>query len=1198
MSCSCGGADRCGCCEGPDTITPRTIFNRPGLPALSWRVGEHADFFETMRSRIGQVWVDVETTEIGAHGRAKKIRLFPLRGLRTRDIDDPSIALLDLWSVVADVLSFYTERLAQEGYLRTATELQSVIELGRLVGYLRRPGVAASVYLAFFADDTWKKPLVVPVGARVQSLPEPGESPVFFETDAALPARAEWNVLLPRRVRPAYLPIARGESTAVLYFEGTATRLAANAALLLSYGDDVSDQVVRHVAAVEERFDEARTKVTLLGGDDPPAEPATALVDPDALVRELERRPSIPPASPAHLSLSPQQAFGPGSAVVDGLVLAFHPDAADGYAQARANAAATQAPTLQAVSALRVAASVYGNTAPPQPVPPPPSGVVLAIAAATVAPPDWAYVYPNVAADQQLRVIDLDATHDEIVEGSWVVIDRPAIGASPPLTLITRVEEVGTVSRADYNLPAKVTRLRLADAWLPAVNAANPLALSAVRSTTVLAAPEPLPLAGEAVDAPVCGGEIELDGQADGLQPGRWLVITGERAVSAPAGNGPTTADVFSAPGVKASELTMLADVRQDTLWVDGDEVVPRSALPADGVAKTPPVALPGDRVHTFLQLATPLAYCYKRETVRIYANVAHATHGETRVEPLGSGDPTQAFQSYVLKNSPLTYVVGPDDERRGELAQGLRQRRPLARGRQSPRPRTHGPRPPRVRRPGRQDHRDVRRRPQRLAPSAGHRERPLRVSQRHRPQRQRPGRAAQPARDQDGRAAKRGQSPAGLRRRRLGRDRHGACAHAAGPRVPGPARGDPRLRRLRRALRRHRQGQRRPSSEPPRPPGPGHDRGGGRHPDRPDVRPAAQPARGAEDLRRPVSPGRGRHPAAARPRDRRRGQDRSGPPLGQGPPTARGRAARPLRLRPPRSRRGCVRLAGDRGDAGRPGRRLRRPHLFAAVPETDHHRRSGEPGHRRRPASRSDRPPCRERRPETRRRCRRSSSPAPRPGDDPLLLSAIPDDDPRPSDRLYDLLPAIYRMRDADAGPAAARAPAGHRRAGAVVEDDIGRSTTTGSSRPAGTGSCPTSATSSAPSRRTRPASRATRRRRTAPRATILDAAPRRGQHHRHRRRKGTLALLEAGADSAGWPARAVESSGAWWPGGQPARSEQGGADDGRFARRPRSRRRRWALRPHRAYRRRAPPDSTHTAGDTTSRRSGSLPGACARTP
>ena len=583
-----------------------------------------------------------------------------MRGLRTRDIDDPSIALLDLWSVVADVLSFYTERLAQEGYLRTATELQSVIELGRLVGYLRRPGVAASVYLAFFADDTWKKPLVVPVGARVQSLPEPGESPVFFETDAALPARAEWNVLLPRRVRPAYLPIARGESTAVLYFEGTATRLAANAALLLSYGDDVSDQVVRHVAAVEERFDEARTKVTLLGGDDPPAEPATALVDPDALVRELERRPSIPPASPAHLSLSPQQAFGPGSAVVDGLVLAFHPDAADGYAQARANAAATQAPTLQAVSALRVAASVYGNTAPPQPVPPPPSGVVLAIAAATVAPPDWAYVYPNVAADQQLRVIDLDATHDEIVEGSWVVIDRPAIGASPPLTLITRVEEVGTVSRADYNLPAKVTRLRLADAWLPAVNAANPLALSAVRSTTVLAAPEPLPLAGEAVDAPVCGGEIELDGQADGLQPGRWLVITGERAVSAPAGNGPTTADVFSAPGVKASELTMLADVRQDTLWVDGDEVVPRSALPADGVAKTPPVALPGDRVHTFLQLATPLAYCYKRETVRIYANVAHATHGETRVEPLGSGDPTQAFQSYVLKNSPLTYVSAP----------------------------------------------------------------------------------------------------------------------------------------------------------------------------------------------------------------------------------------------------------------------------------------------------------------------------------------------------------------------------------------------------------------------------------------------------------------------------------------------------------------------------------------------------------
>ena len=53
---------------------------------------------------------------------------------------------------------------------------------------------------------------------------------------------------------------------------------------------------------------------------------------------------------------------------------------------------------------------------------------------------------------------------------------------------------------------------------------------------------------------------------------------------------------------------------------------------------------LPGDKTHTFLQLAKPLAYCYKRDTVTIYGNVVKATHGETRNEMLGSGDGSKAL--------------------------------------------------------------------------------------------------------------------------------------------------------------------------------------------------------------------------------------------------------------------------------------------------------------------------------------------------------------------------------------------------------------------------------------------------------------------------------------------------------------------------------------------------------------------------
>ena len=49
-----------------------------------------------------------------------------LAALKTRDDDDFSIALLDATAVVLDILTFYQERLANESYLRTATQLYSL----------------------------------------------------------------------------------------------------------------------------------------------------------------------------------------------------------------------------------------------------------------------------------------------------------------------------------------------------------------------------------------------------------------------------------------------------------------------------------------------------------------------------------------------------------------------------------------------------------------------------------------------------------------------------------------------------------------------------------------------------------------------------------------------------------------------------------------------------------------------------------------------------------------------------------------------------------------------------------------------------------------------------------------------------------------------------------------------------------------
>ncbi len=57
------------------------------------------------------------------------------------------------------------------------------------------------------------------------------------------------------------------------------------------------------------------------------------------------------------------------------------------------------------------------------------------------------------------------------------------------------------------------------------------------------------------------------------------------------------------------------------------------------------------------LTLTPPLAHSYERASFSFNANLAHATHGETVEEILGSGDAGQAFQKFQLKQPPLTYV-------------------------------------------------------------------------------------------------------------------------------------------------------------------------------------------------------------------------------------------------------------------------------------------------------------------------------------------------------------------------------------------------------------------------------------------------------------------------------------------------------------------------------------------------------------
>ena len=159
---------------------------------------------------------------------------FPqLAALTTRESRDPSIALLDAWATVADILTFYQERIANEGYLGTAIERRSVLELARLVGYRLRPGLAASVYLAYILEPT-QDTTVIEIGNKAQSIPGPNERPQVFETAEKLIAYSGVNLMKPRVTQPQFVNLNQIDLM-TLVLKGASLNLRVNDGILLNF---------------------------------------------------------------------------------------------------------------------------------------------------------------------------------------------------------------------------------------------------------------------------------------------------------------------------------------------------------------------------------------------------------------------------------------------------------------------------------------------------------------------------------------------------------------------------------------------------------------------------------------------------------------------------------------------------------------------------------------------------------------------------------------------------------------------------------------------------------------------------------------------------------------------------------------------------------------------------------------------------
>ena len=370
----------CGCCSGVGASAPAVVFNRPGLAAIAYRSATWSEFKSTLLAALSA----------SSHPS--------LAGLATRADDDFSIALLDAVAAVGDVLTFYQERIANESYLRTATERFSILELARLIGYQLKPGVAATASLAFIVEDALGSPRVAAIdsGVKVQSVPGHDEKAQTFETVEAIEARAEWNALKPRLTAPQTLGMMEQD----VWLDGTATDLKAGDWILLvgpervaTVGDEHWD--ARRVIAVAPDFDAKRTHVTV--------GPGLGSFSPF----------SAPSASPGVYALRTKAAI-------------FGHNAADWRAMSK---------EFKANYLNKDVSALTENDKKEW--------------------PDFTIFTPGFTATANSATIDLDGLHAAVAPGSWLLL------ASPDYTELYNVTKAVASSRAGFGLSGKTTRVTL-----------------------------------------------------------------------------------------------------------------------------------------------------------------------------------------------------------------------------------------------------------------------------------------------------------------------------------------------------------------------------------------------------------------------------------------------------------------------------------------------------------------------------------------------------------------------------------------------------------------------------------------------------------------------------------------------------------------------------------------------------------------
>jgi hypothetical protein len=553
---------------------------------------------------------------------------YPLRNrLKTRNHNDPSIAWLDAWATVADVLTFYQERVANEGFLATAVQERSLHEISSLVGYLPRPGLSSSVMLAFEVEkpvpaangvtyplNLPRGGVLIPAGTAVESTPAPGsnDESQTFETSDDFVGFEHWNAIKIRTTRPQRIDNDTIDSLNKLYLKGTGLGLKINDFVFVNLPNRPAP-VSYAIQKITEDQDSQVTRIDFRG--------SAGTVAP-LLTSQAE------PSNDAGFELCQSQR-------VDDL--SVKPE----------------------VFLMRSQCNVFGWNMPPK------SSIadsdvnrlVRKVTGVTYSPPNTARVLwwtitvfdkDIFLADLKLKItnsikrffrklrinladgtgesankIFLDGEFSGIRKDDYIAI-RTNVGANGAILSPYKVTDVNIHPRASYQLRGNCTEVILNMPWWPGGTPTD-ASILAIQSARVYCEAQTLELAEEPLPASIDASEttLELDGMIEGLFVGQQVAIQGKRASSSTSnGHG---------------ELATISRIRH----------VIRSALF-------------GDRYVTEITVLGVTDLAYIRSSVRLMANIVEATHGKTVYESVGDGDGFREFLKHQLTASPVSQLPIP----------------------------------------------------------------------------------------------------------------------------------------------------------------------------------------------------------------------------------------------------------------------------------------------------------------------------------------------------------------------------------------------------------------------------------------------------------------------------------------------------------------------------------------------------------